>query len=115
MENHHITQKPYIFSGNFALAEIPLDITSMSIAIAYVTTRYPTEGYSCLTSDMVVAVLSGKGWLHRAGNVQTRVKPGDIISIKKGEEYFWEVEGKKQLRLLAINSPPFNPNDRKTK
>ncbi len=58
-----------------------------------------------------VIVESGEGVM-RLGEKEFTIKPGDIIFIPKNTVHSVIVKGKKPLKVLSIQSPYFNGEDR---
>lgn len=59
----------------------------------------------------VVYVLEGKGLMWLDGEEQT-IEEGDCIFIPKGTPHRVKVIGDQQLKVLSIQSPKFDGNDR---
>jgi hypothetical protein len=97
----------------FSIADMPFPGANMGAAVVQIAKRYPASGYNRLSSDMTILVVHGRCYLEKAGEDTIYLAEGDIVCIRKEEEYYWVPLGVQPLKLLAINSPPFNPAERK--
>jgi mannose-6-phosphate isomerase-like protein (cupin superfamily) len=77
-------------SPNCTVYEYPTKSSEMNIAVAEITHRYPDQGYA------VNNVCNEMGYiLQGCGKLVTEVKavflyPGDVVSIPRGERFYWE-------------------------
>jgi hypothetical protein len=103
-----------VLSPCFAISTMQTTTKLMSVAEIEISDRYPSVGmeWNTLPNDMIATVLAGKAILHTRENAYELVF-GDVVEIPQGTEYFWECIAEK-VRILAVNAPPFNDNDRKT-
>lgn len=98
-------------SPGFAVLEMVFAGDRMGVAKIELSSRYPSEGWSALSSDMFVLILEG-AVLHCRRYEYRLCEQGDIIEILGGTEYFWEVKTGKVI-MLVFNSPPFDSSERK--
>ncbi len=100
----------------FEILEISVPSQYLSVARIKMTKldlpRYPAQDFSSLDSDMVVTVLSGT--IFYCSIKMDRKLPlssGDTLFIPRKHSYYWLIETATVV-LLAINNPPFNPEER---
>lgn len=99
-------------SSTFGITEVRTVGKRMSIAEIEISKRYPLAGWNKLPNDMIATILGGRARLHTTNSVY-EMGFGSVIEIPEGTDYFWECLTL-QVRLLAINSPPFEKKDRKS-
>jgi hypothetical protein len=72
------------------------------------TGRYPESGYTMNTvSTVVVRVQEGEGELVIKNGDSAHLNPGDRVTIKPGEPYYFTVIGKLALNYIA--TPAWTP------
>jgi mannose-6-phosphate isomerase-like protein (cupin superfamily) len=69
------------------------------------------KGHKHMKHSEHVIVQSGEGVM-RLGDKEFTIKEGDVIFIPKGTVHSVIVKGKKPLKVLSIQSPYFNGDDR---
>lgn len=96
----------------FSVADMPFPGSTMGAATIKLAKRYPSSGYAALSSDMLVLILEGRCYLKKAKEETVYLMEGDVVTIRKGEEYCWTPLGVQPLKIFAVNSPPFDEKDR---
>ena len=96
--------------NEFNFSDIDGVINDADIAL---TGRYPESGYTMNTvSTIVVRVQDGEGELIIKDGDTAHLNPGDRVTIKPGEPYYFSVIGKLVLNYLA--TPAWTPEQTKS-
>lgn len=82
----------------------------LSVALVEVNVGLEADPHLHRMTEEVYFILEGEGDV-RVGTVVSKVSQWDSVVIPPGYEHTIRNTGPKTLRLLAINSPPYDPDD----
>ena len=92
-------------SDHCVVSEYPLDASSINMATAKITGRYPKIGYATNHKVHEMAYIqAGQGSL-TVNNQTTLLEKGDVILVEPGDQFYWDGN----LTLIIACTPAFTP------
>jgi mannose-6-phosphate isomerase-like protein (cupin superfamily) len=109
-QNPNIINTETIEPGNLAVTNKSLFGDSLASSFCIII-KSEVRAHKHLKHSEHVIVQSGEGVM-KINDKEFTIKPGDVIFIPKNTVHSVIVKGKKPLKVLSIQSPNFNGDDR---